>query len=271
MAKRLSGRASVTPSSLLGFSGSPKPIGGEDGSGSEMQNDPHSKLVIQIMAWLVEEKAKQALRRKKSAEDSGSSAQHVRDDGRREANPSILSEPDAEYSLKKLEQIVSESIEYARKFGPRPSADFQGYNFPRRKSSAKLLRKGSTVPTASSDTDYQDGDAIVPSADVILDNSKTLSYSGGGANTDPDLTSDKALRSQEGWNTFKYEIVRLTHTLRLKGWRRVSLDLSSSIEVTRLSGALTNAVYVVSPPKDLPATTPSGDGDKAPSLKRNPP
>jgi choline kinase len=56
--------------------------------------------------------------------------------------------------------------------------------------------------------------------------------------------------------------------LKLKGWRRVPLDQSSEIEVERLSGALTNAVYVVSPPKNL-----SSQGQKEGALPtpKNPP
>jgi choline kinase len=66
-----------------------------------------------------------------------------------------------------------------------------------------------------------------------------------------------AVKEKEGWINFKNEIVRLAHTLRLKGWRRIPLDCGADIEVERLSGALTNAVYVVSPPKNLPGETPS--------------
>ncbi|EOD47241.1 Choline/ethanolamine kinase [Neofusicoccum parvum] len=117
----------------------------------------------------------------------------------------------------------------------------------------RKLRRQSTA--GSSDTEYQDGDVLVPSCDVILDNSRTLAYSGGGADEDDDdaLTpGTKKTKEKQAWATFKYEIVRLAHTLRLKGWRRIPMDRSCDIEVERLSGALTNAVYVVSPPKDLP-------------------
>ena len=61
----------------------------------------------------------------------------------------------------------------------------------------------------------------------------------------------KAEKERKAWVSFKNEIIRLAHTLRLKGWRRVALDSGESISVERLSGALTNAVYVVSPPDDL--------------------
>jgi choline kinase len=78
----------------------------------------------------------------------------------------------------------------------------------------------------------------------------------------------KARKEKEAWDTFKFEILRIAHTLRLKGWRRVPMDLSEHMEVQRLSGALTNAVYVVSPPKYLPSQGESADGVPKP---KNPP
>ena len=75
----------------------------------------------------------------------------------------------------------------------------------------------------------------------------------------------------EAWVTFKNEIVRLAHTLRLKGWRRVPLDGGADIEVERLSGALTNAVYVVSPPKRLPENPSDTQDGAGPPRPRKPP
>lgn len=117
----------------------------------------------------------------------------------------------------------------------------------------KTLSRGSLHRTASSDTDYIDGDVIVPSCDSWLDNSKTLSYTGGSVSTD-DLAGNsmRQERDREAWLTFKNEIIRAAHTLKLKGWRKVPLDAGDSVDVERLSGALTNAVYVVTPPSQLP-------------------
>ena len=128
---------------------------------------------------------------------------------------------------------------------------------PRRRASSRA----SLQRAASSDTDYVDGDAIVPDCDAWLDNSKTLSYTGGGVSTD-DLaeTPNKADKDRDAWLIFKNEIIRIAHTLRLKGWRRVPLDSGDLINVERLSGALTNAVYVVTPPADLP----DAEGKKPP-------
>lgn len=111
-------------------------------------------------------------------------------------------------------------------------------------------KRASFYRTASSDTDFVDGDVIVPDCDVWIDNSKTLSY--GNGNATPDENSAPKQRERDAWLTFKNEIIRTAHTLRLKGWRRVSLESGDDIDVQRLSGALTNAVYVVTPPKDMP-------------------
>jgi choline kinase len=88
---------------------------------------------------------------------------------------------------------------------------------------------------------------------VVLDNSKTISSLSAGP-SELDLTTGKSSTktgNSEAWAAFKNEILKLTHTLRLKGWRRVPLDAANEVNVDRLSGALTNAVYVVSPPHNL--------------------
>ena len=127
---------------------------------------------------------------------------------------------------------------------------------------------------ASSDTEYQDGDVVVPTCDVVLDNSKTMSYTGGVADSSTETptlsTSKRADKERKAWLVFKSEIVRLAHTLRLKGWRRVPLEKGGDIEVERLSGALTNAVYVVSPPQDLPSLQ-SSNATAKPHTPKPPP
>jgi choline kinase len=123
-----------------------------------------------------------------------------------------------------------------------------------------------------SDSDYFE-DAVVPSVDAVLDNTKTLSYTGGAVSSDEvvresELQTRRA-KDKEHWLTFKTEIVRLTHTLGLKGWRRVPMESSGDIEVTRLSGALTNAVYVVIPPRQVPP--PKNPGRTPNLVPRRPP
>ncbi|KAF8473445.1 kinase-like domain-containing protein, partial [Kalaharituber pfeilii] len=70
-----------------------------------------------------------------------------------------------------------------------------------------------------------DGDVIVPECEVTLGTPEKI-----------------------GWNEFSSEVLKLTHTLRCKGWRRIALDRYKELEIKRISGALTNVVYMVSPP-----------------------
>ncbi|OAA61646.1 choline/ethanolamine kinase [Niveomyces insectorum RCEF 264] len=132
----------------------------------------------------------------------------------------------------------------------------------------RSLRQQPPIRTASSDTDYVDsGDVLVPSCDVTLDNTKTLKYAttpaAAAAGSDAvSVSSRREDKERQAWMRFKNEIIRLAHTLRLKGWRRVPLDAGETISVERLSGALTNAVYVVSPPAELLG---SGGGGVTPS------
>ena len=243
-------------------------------------HDAPSKLVKQVLHWLHEEKEKRSQKRRQSkihhpdhhpVESSSlvnHKVEHIESKGHHRRRSSELS--DAGIALEKLEQILAENMVIDRGSLKTPTKDRRGSYFPRRSSSNRNFRKGSAV--ASSDTDYIDGDAIVPSAEVVLDNSKTMSYGGGAAETDadPSTLSKRAGKEKEAWFVFKSEIVRLTHTLRLKGWRRVPLDRGGDIEVERLSGALTNAVYVVSPPKDLPQT-PRNDSSTSLVPHRPPP
>ncbi|KAI4174020.1 MAG: hypothetical protein LQ343_002583 [Gyalolechia ehrenbergii] len=168
-------------------------------------------------------------------------------------------------ALEKLEKILTNDLQLDDDHETASGDQKASLITVRRGSKRRSLRKKST--TISSDTDYQDGDIRVPSVEVVLDNSKTLSYGGGTASSQSDLvdSSKKARKETEAWMNFKNEIVRLAHTLRLKGWRRVPLDRGAEIDVERLSGALTNAVYVVSPPKDLSHLLP-GAQDSTTSL-----
>ncbi|KAL8838992.1 MAG: hypothetical protein Q9170_001922 [Blastenia crenularia] len=226
---------------------------------------PHtSQILSQVRDWLHYEKAR-ASKRKSIAHlghaKHGSATglvkslvehAHVDTSGHRNSHhrrhSSDLSEE--ALALEKLEKILGDDLRFDDD-NELAGVDWKASLNTRKSSTRKVFRKKSTG--ISSDTDYQDGDIRVPSAEVVLDNSKTLSYSGGGASSQPDLadSSKRARKEVEGWVQFKNEIVRLAHTLRLKGWRQVPLDRGADIDVERLSGALTNAVYVVSPPKDL--------------------
>ena len=179
--------------------------------------------------------------------------------------------------MERLEQILSNSIGLVDENNPMYADDRKDSHLSRRRtkrqgSSRGLLRKASAI--ASSDTEYQEPDIDVPSAEVVLDNSNTLGYSGRQTSleVDPVKSKKRAVKEREGWLQFKMEIVRLSHTLRLRGWRRIPLDRGGDIDVERLSGALTNAVYVVSPPKDLSQNlSTANDSTTSLVLKRQPP
>ena len=247
-----------------------------------------SHVISQVAVWLDHEKAKKAARRHSkhgghrrlahAAEATKDLVNQIRSNESQshQARPRRTNSDvsDDSLALEKLEQILTKSMDLGTDGSVTPTGDKTDSYFPRlktkRQGSKKLLRKSSTM--LSSDTEYQEPDIDVPSAEVILDNSKTLGYSGGGAISEVDLTNSnkRAVKEKEAWLHFKREIVRLCHTLRLKGWRRLPLELAKDIDVERLSGALTNAVYVVSPPSNLPQT-PAIPPDSTESIARKSP
>ncbi|EXJ83469.1 hypothetical protein A1O1_07092 [Capronia coronata CBS 617.96] len=246
------------------------------GTPTESKTPDLRALLSQVVDWLQEEKTKRQRRRHRLhhlpshldhrrhhasplAEQSEDSSSRGYDSG---------AESEADQSLERLENILSGFTSFMPAF-PRPT----------HKSSTSLLRKGSiarkykrasTVPH-SSDTEFFGDDILVPSVEAYLDNSKTMAFTGG---TDADTSDNAKSRDYEHWLKFKTDIVRLTHTLKLKGWRRVPIERAQDIDVARLSGALTNAVYVVRPPKnmseyDQPKTTDSSALSR-PITKRQP-
>lgn len=214
-------------------------------------------ILAKVAEWVSLEKEKKSKRkakkvsrhRKKSkSPPAGTEPGEARKSGEtlRPRADSLDSEA-SEVSLERLQRIVEDGLaslgldSNALQLGPKRRP---GYPNSQR-SSYRLSR----VP--SSDTDYIDGDAIVPTCEAVLDNSKVASYSEKPASSNMSISSRREEKEAQAWLTFKNEIIRLAHTLRLKGWRRVPLDDGDSISVERLSGALTNAVYVVSPPAEL--------------------
>ena len=264
--KRLAGRPTPSPfsssrvslisqASLEDTTQTPTSQPGESSSRKAAQNSrqkihqQHEKLLSQVSEWLHVQKGKKAARRARKHKAHS----HPRDDStadtvpppRRGSQESSLS---SAMSLEGLQQILEDSKV------PATSSKITPLESPKirpRRPSYSLGKHPSTrrfSVNASSDTEYFDGDVIVPSCDVVLDNSKTMSY-GSGSSTP--VAGRRADKEAMAWLTFKSEILRLAHTLRLKGWRRVPLDSGADLEVERLSGALTNAVYVVSPPKSI--------------------
>lgn len=281
--KRLSGRPSVE---RLGSARSQSAMGNpsltsllseeSDRSNTSPQSQhAHAGLLNQVSAWLKHEKARRTARRAKrktatkeaprdtDALENTDIQETVQPSASHERRPSDSSE--GSVALEHLANILERTLSMKSTEGsPRKHRHSHGHKL------AAIMKRHSTA----SDTDYYDGgDQLVPSCDAVLDNSKTMAYGAGGPESGEDAnkegTGRNASKEKEAWATFKFEIVRLAHTLKLKGWRRVPLDQSSEIDVERLSGALTNAVYVVSPPKNLPSQ--GQDGNALPTPKNPPP
>ncbi|KAF2092424.1 kinase-like protein [Rhizodiscina lignyota] len=283
VASKLKGRKSIermTSPRLTAQRSYPQSSGRSDVSVSTSRSRQYSagrELHAQISAWLEHEKQRRAEAKAKKEETTApfkpsdilakktdASPKLTTDEARGNRSRRASGASESHDALEELQDILGRymTLEAQESFH-----GFRGSRGPSRRSSVKKLRRQSTA--YSSDTDYFDGEPIIPSCDAWLDNSKTLAYSGGtteAPSDSPNLT--RRSKEKQAWTTFKYEIVRLTHTLRLKGWRRVSMEHSHEIEVERLSGALTNAVYVVSPPKDMSHHT---SKEKVESTHRRPP
>ncbi|RYP46876.1 hypothetical protein DL768_006973 [Monosporascus sp. mg162] len=211
------------------------------------------RLIAQVADWLEHERTKSQNRKKsrRAHQSKRKSPNHISNDTEvplsHLARRTSVDSQSSEVSFDRLQRIIEEGMS-ALGLKAVPHYSSRSGRKPQRKRSAQLHR------TASSDTEWYDGDVLVPSCDAVLDNSKTTSYSWGRSGSLEDQSSssnEKAEKERIAWITFKNEIIRLAHTLRLKGWRRVALDSGESIHVERLSGALTNAVYVVCPPDGL--------------------
>ncbi|KAJ5245406.1 hypothetical protein N7489_005502 [Penicillium chrysogenum] len=216
------------------------------------EEDPQQGLLFhQVYEWLHHEKTRRQNRKARKAEATSHATngnESNEEDGvleRPSSNTSNTSE--STFSLDKLEKIL---LQYATT-RPRSAMGLPHKQPVKRQSRHRLkgLRRGS-----ASESELTDVDGAPPSVEAFLDNTKTLAYTGGAAvEENPDSSASvKQAKDAEAWVVFKSEIVRLAHTLQLKGWRRVTAELAGDIEVVRLSGALTNAVYVVGPPKNMP-------------------
>ncbi|KAJ6120970.1 hypothetical protein N7523_005250 [Penicillium sp. IBT 18751x] len=227
--------------------------------------DPQLGLFHQVYDWLQHEKNRRQARKARRAEAVSENAEGTSSSVPMEDEQSDEPHPCSEstFSLDKLEKIL---LQFA---GPG-NADALGALQSIKRASRrrpKGLRRGS-----ASESDYTDVEAPVPGVEAYLDNSKTLAYMTNDA-ADEEITASSAslkrTKDREAWTTFRTEIVRLAHTLQLRGWRKVPMESADEIEVVRLSGALTNAVYVVRPPKNLPA--PKTENRGGPPVSRKPP
>lgn len=211
--------------------------------------DDARALLIQVRDWLSEEKFKRVTRRQPDPD------QTPRLDGDHRGTGLVQRESDQDLALERLETILSN-------FGAGSSVQMDLK--PKKRHSLLNMKRNSIARAfkrapASSDTEWIGEDVNVPHVEASLDNSRTLAF-GGNAATADDIEPAQQ-KDQKHWDQFKQDIVRLTHTLKVRGWRRIPIEKGSIISVERLSGALTNAVYVVKPPKDLPEPDRS-DGSK---------
>ncbi|KAK8073831.1 choline kinase [Apiospora phragmitis] len=213
------------------------------------------KLIGQVAEWLEHERSKKEKRKGKKhhhlrhrrpseeaadLEDASTSAE-----GARLQRKHSIDSQSSDVSLDRLQRIIDDSMSAL------------GINNMPHYSPRLLARKHKKRPfhlhrAQSSDTEYHDGDVLVPGCDA--DEKAPISH--------------KEEKGRQAWATFKTDVIRIAHTLRIKGWRGVPLDSGNSIEVERLSGALTNAVYVVSPPKDMVNKTEPGKTPPAKLLLR---
>lgn len=283
--RRLAGRPSLErlPSAARSsMTGNPSltSLLSEESLQSSKGDHHHEGLVNQVTAWLKHEKARRAARRAKKKASIEGHAQDVRASEQHEPRPTDASSgphdgqarrpsdsSEGSVALEHLAHILERTLSLKSTEGsPRKRRPSQGHKL------SSIMKRHSTV---SSDTDYFEGaEELVPSCEATLDNSKTMAYGAGGPESTEELNAsrkkDRKEKEKEAWGTFKYEIVRLSHTLKLKGWRKVPLEQSGEIDVCRLSGALTNAVYVVSPPANLQSQE-EKDGSNLPTPKSPPP
>jgi choline kinase len=183
----------------------------------------HHELLTQVSEWLQAEKQKKASKKAQSHQVSTATLPESSTDNLT-LRPRTDSQSSDSVSLEKLQKILDDSKVYSEStsaISTRPSSARPGasplmsgrvgssISRPRRRSSTRQL-----IRTASSDTEYQEGDVIVPTCDVVLDNSKTMSYSGGANSSEIEipLTGRKAEKARQAWAIFKTEILKLAHT-----------------------------------------------------------
>ncbi|KAL4912819.1 kinase-like domain-containing protein [Aspergillus aurantiobrunneus] len=211
------------------------------------EEESRNNLFSQVYEWLSREKSKRKPWRKPngSVNGSGNAGDNEGDDHGDGAPLARTASQgsDTALALDGLEKIL---LHYASRYDSRPTSTCSSRRSTRRRHNLKGLRRGS-----ASESDYE-LDPVTPGVDAVLDNS-TLSHTGGSAESeDGDVASSRRAKDREAWTVFKSELLRLTHTLELKGWRKLPMELAAEIDVVRLSGALTNAVYKITPPQNIP-------------------
>jgi choline kinase len=272
--KRLSGRPSVERLSSYkpqSADGNPSltSLLSDSSADGHGHHHHHDGLLKQVSAWIKHERARRTARkskRKGGAHDEAPVSIPVKAvDESAEQSTGARTRSGSESSqgsiaLDQLATILEKTLNI------KPADTKRKYSHVRKLSTG--LKRHSIIST---DSDYFESvDQLVPNCEAVLDNSKTMAYTTKSSDLEPvtEKSEKKARKEKEAWDVFKFEILRIIHTLKLKGWRKVSMDLSEHLDVQRLSGALTNAVYVVFPPKDVPSQGESVDGVPKP---KNPP
>ncbi|KAJ9616741.1 hypothetical protein H2200_000460 [Cladophialophora chaetospira] len=217
-------------------------------------------VLSQVADWLQEEKSKRHKRRHHHLHHHHD--QHLQtpeiQPGEAKTYDSNKSDAEPDLSLERLESILQGFAGSSSKLLRKASAPAL-----RKSSIAQKFKQSRAVPAASSDTEFFGDDILVPNVEAKLDNTKTMAFTDLAADDD---ASEKAKRKDyEHWVTFKKDVLRLTHTLKIKGWRRIPLEQAAEIDIARLSGALTNAVYVARPPKNAPEPDKSHNAEAAPT------
>lgn len=272
--KRLSGRPSVerlASHKSQGLEGNPSlsSLLSDSSTDAHSPHHAHEGLLKQVSAWIKHERARRTVRRskRKGIGKDETVDQEPAKEAPESVEPSMTTRArsgsessQGSVALDQLANILEKTLSI------KPADTKRKYAHVRKLSTG--LKRHSLI---SADSDYFESvDQLVPSCEAVLDNSKTMAYTTDSPELEPvtEKSKKKARKETEAWDKFKYEILRIVHTLRLKGWRKVPMELSDQIEVQRLSGALTNAVYVVFPPKNLPSHGESADGMPKP---KNPP
>ena len=231
--------------------------------GRHHPHHPHH-IISQVAEWLHQEKARQVSRRDSRRTHRSKKVAHPPKDtgpsvgggeGIQEDEASRRSSSDQSTTSRALEQLekilVESDLGSTTDFPQEHGHDRPGLNVrPQRSRKASLLLRKQKSFGQASESETRDA-MHIPSAEVILDNTRVCS-----------LDERRKSVVEDCWTTFKREIVRLTHTLGIHGWRRISIEAGAHIEVNRLCGALTNAVYVVTPPPDLEQSTSASIGSK---------
>ncbi|CUS08930.1 unnamed protein product [Tuber aestivum] len=205
-------------------------------TGSVSNSEQSVILAERVKAWLHNEKQRQEDRRerKRSAKRAVHQALHMHrplsesmGDGDIPAASDSSSDEGTQDSWNQLEAILA-AVQASSSTAPSRRQSTPG----KRDSSGRRSRARSLIGSAS-DSDYaSDGEPVAPACEVYL---RTV--------------------GEVGIDEFKRQVLTLAHTLKCKGWRRVPLDRFKDVAIERISGALTNTVYMVSPPQDISASS----------------